>query len=170
MKNITGLHPLSLAIVTDNEAIFTERARPMVEYGYSRERFLFATNPDIKRDGTSARLEGPGAPMSDFSAVYTLSQNRMQNYLQQALEIYETPLTRSLNLTAQLYGDRWQNALALYKATGEKKFLDAAVKGADAYIKNRIKKLPVDHNDRDSRGYVLLDLFCAAMDGAIPSI
>lgn len=152
VKNITGLHPLSLAFVTDNEDIYIHRARPMVEYGYSRERFLFATDPTIKRDGTSARLEGPGVPMSDYSAVFTFSQNRMQNYLKQAQEIYDKPIHRSLNLTAQLYGDRWQNALALYKATGEKAYLDAAIKGADDYIANRMDTLPVDFNDKESRG------------------
>ncbi len=152
VKNITGLHPLSLAIITGSQDVYERRARPMIEYGFSRERFLFATNPKINRDGTSARLEGPGVPMSDFSAVYTFSQNRMDNYLEQAKTIYDTPINRSLNLKAQLYGDRWQNAMCLYKATGEKKYLKQAVKGADEYLRKRITTLQTDYSDKDSRG------------------
>lgn len=152
VKNITGLHPLSLAIITDSEEVYEQRARPMVEYGFSRERFLFATNPKINRDGTSARLEGPGVPMSDFTSVYAFSQNQMNNYLEQAKAIYNTPINRSLNLTAQLYGDRWQNAMALYRATGEKQYLDAAVKGADEYLRTRVHTRQTDFMDKDSRG------------------
>ena len=152
VKNITGLHPLSLAIITDNQDVFEKRARPMIEYGLSRERYLFSTNPKIKGDGTSSRLEGPGVPMSDFAAVYTFSQDRMTNYLNQAKEIYDVPVNRSLNLTAQLYGDRWQNAMYLYKATEEKKYLDQAIKGADEYLEKRLNTLQTDYNDRDSRG------------------
>jgi hypothetical protein len=152
VKNITGLHPLSLAIITDSKDIYVQRGRPMIEYGFSRERYLFATNPKINRDGTSARLEGPGVPMSDFAAVYSFSQDRMNNYLNQAVEIYDTPINRSLNLTAQLYGDRWQNAMYLYTATGDNNYLKKAVKGADDYLKARIDTPQKDFNDRDSRG------------------
>ncbi len=152
VKNITGLHPLSLAVITDNEDIYTQRARPMIEYGFSRERFLFATNPEINRDGTSARLEGPGVPMSDFAAVYSFSQNRMNNFLNQARTIYDTPINRSLNLTAQLYGDRWQNAMYLYKATGEEHYLEKAIEGADAYLNDRIYTPQRDYLDKHARG------------------
>lgn len=152
VKNITGLHPLSLAIVSDNQAVYEKRARPMVEYGLSRERFLFATNPEINRDGTSARLEGPGVPMSDFAAVYAFSQNRMENYLRQAMEIYHTPIHRVLNLTEQLYGDRWQNAMCLYHVTGKKEYLRKAIEGADKYLKTRVETPQTDFSDRDSRG------------------
>jgi len=152
VKNITGLHPLSLAIVTDNQDVYEKRARPMVEYGLSRERFLFATNPKINRDGTCARRKGPGVPMSDFTAVYAFSQNRMNNYLFQAKEIFDKPINRSLNLTARLYGDRWQNAMYLYKATGENQYLTKAIEGADKYLKKRIDTLQTDFQDNDSRG------------------
>ena len=152
VKNVSSLHPLALSIVTANETIFTERAQPMAEYALSRERFLFATNPKINKDGTSARLEGPGAPMSEYSTISTFSQNRMRNYLKLAKKIYSEPIDRSLNLTAQLYGDRWQNAMYLYTATGEKRYLDAAIRGADAYLAHRVEKLAVDFDDKDSRG------------------
>lgn len=152
VKNITGLHPLSLAIITDDQEVYEKRARPMIEYGLSRERFLFATNPEINRDGTSARLEGPGVPMSDFAAVYAFSQGRMENYLRQAMEIYHKPIHRTLNLTEQLYGDRWQNAMCLYHVTGNKEYLQKAIDGADEYLRKRIETPQVDFNDRDSRG------------------
>ncbi|MFO1447210.1 MAG: hypothetical protein U1F61_03445 [Opitutaceae bacterium] len=53
VKNVSALHPLSLAIVTDNREIFTKLARPLAEFFVSRERFLFCTDP---RDQGTVRL------------------------------------------------------------------------------------------------------------------
>jgi hypothetical protein len=152
VKNITGLSPLSLAIVTDDEAIYTKRARPMLEYSWSRDRFLFSTNPEIKGDGTSSTLGGPGAAMSDFLAAYAFSQNRMSCDLKLAEEIYNKPINLILNLDEVLSGKQWQNAMHLYKATGDKKYLDLAVSGADRYLKDRVHTLPTDFSDEAARG------------------
>ena len=151
VKNITGLGPLSLAIVTDNEDIFVKRARPMLEYSWSRERFLFATNPEVKGDGTSSVLGGPGAPMSDFVSAYRFSQDRTLCDLKMAEEIYRKPINLCLNLSELLYGNQWQNAMYLYKATGEKKYLQLAVSGADRYLKERIYTPQSDFSDDASR-------------------
>ncbi|MCX6968239.1 MAG: hypothetical protein NTZ46_10780 [Verrucomicrobia bacterium] len=151
VKNITGLDPLSLAFVTDNEAIFKKRARPMLEYSWSRERFLFSNNPEVKGDGTSAKLGGPGAPMSDFIAAYQFSKQRTLCDLKIAAEIYSKPINLCLNLAELLYGNQWQNAMHLYKATGEKKYLDLAVAGADRYLNERVYTLQKDFSDDASR-------------------
>jgi hypothetical protein len=151
VKNITGLHPLSLAFVTDNEEIFKKRGRPMLEYSWSRERFLFSTNPEVKGDGTSSKLGGPGAPMSDFAAAYGFSQNRTNANLELAKNIYTKPINLCLNLSEWLYGDQWQNAMHLYKATGDKKYLDLAVKGADLYLEERVDTPQSDFSDKASR-------------------
>jgi len=152
VKNISGLHPLSIAFVTDNKEIYTDRARPMLEYGLTRERFLFSTNPEITRDGTSSKLNGPGVPMSDLSTTYSFSGNRMTHYLEVAKGIYHGKINRSLNLDAMLWGDRWQNAMALYRATGEQKYLDDAIRKADKYIEERVNTVQTDFNDNHSRG------------------
>jgi len=151
VKNITGLSPLSLAFVMDNETIFKKRARPMLEYSWSRERFLFSTNPEVKGDGTSARLEGPGAPMSDFIAAYQFSGKRITADLKLAEKIYHTPINLCLNLSEMLYGDQWQNAMYLYQATGDRKYLDLAVTGADQYLKERVNTPQTDFSDKLSR-------------------
>lgn len=151
VKNITGLHPLSLAFVTDNEEIYKRRARPMLEYSWSRERFLFSTNPEVKGDGTSSKLSGPAAPMSDFIAAYVFSGKRLTADLRLAEKIYSTPLNLCLNLVELLYGDQWQNAMYLYKATGDKKYLDLAISGADRYLKDRIFTPQIDFSDDASR-------------------
>ena len=151
VKNITGLSPLSLAFVTDNEEIFKKRARPMLEYSWSRTRFLFSTNPEIKGDGTSSELGGPAAPLSDFLAAYAFSGNRLTADLKLAENIYSTPINLCLNLAELLYGDNWQNAMYLYKATGDKKHLTLAVSGADRYLKDRIYTPQTDFSDDASR-------------------
>jgi hypothetical protein len=151
VKNITGLSPLSLAFVTDSEEIFKKRARPMLEYSWSRERFLFSTNPEVKGDGTSSRLNGPAAPMSDFIAAYAFSGNRLTADLKLAEKIYSTPINLCLNLAELLYGDQWQNAMYLYKATGDKNYLTLAVSGADRYLKERIYTPQTDFSDDASR-------------------
>ena len=153
VKNISGLHPLSIAAVTDNVEIYKKRARPMLEYGITRERFLFATDPKIKRDGTSANLNaGPGVPLSDLSTTYTYSGNRNKYYLDVAKRAYEQKVNRSLNLDAMLYGDRWQNAMYLYRATSDQRFLDEAIAKGEAYLKERVLTEQADFSDPHSRG------------------
>lgn len=146
VKNISGLHPLSVALLSDNETIYKQRARPMLEYGLSRERFLFSTNPKVKGQGTSSRLDGPGVPLSDLSATYTLSGNRMKFIEKDAEFLYKNRINRSLNLDAISYADAWQNAMYLYRSTGDKKYRDAAIKGADAYLNSRVFKRQTDFN------------------------
>jgi hypothetical protein len=59
---------------------------------------------------------------------------------------------RVLNLEGNIRGDNWSNALGLYRATGEKRWLDHAIKDADAYLKTRVGVRPADFSDPDSRG------------------
>jgi hypothetical protein len=59
---------------------------------------------------------------------------------------------RVLNLEGKIRGDNWSNALALYRATGERRWLDHAVRDADAYLKSRVAVRPTDYADPDSRG------------------
>lgn len=151
VKNITGLSPLSLAIVTDNREIFFKRARPMLEYSWSRERFLFSTNPEVKGDGTSSKMGGPGAPMSDFSTAFIFSQKRTTCDLELAKRIFTQPIDLCLNLSEVLKGNSWQNAMHLFKATAEERYLKSAIQGADLYLEKRVFKSQRDFSDPDSR-------------------
>ncbi len=152
VKNISGLHPLEVAILTDNENIFKRYARPMLEYGLSRERFLFSANDKVKGQGTSSNLNGPGVPVSDLSTTYTYSKNRLDYFLQDAERIYQSGAVRSLNLDATSYEDRWQNSLFLYNATNEKSYLELAKKDADLYLAGRVNKMQTDFKDKLSLG------------------
>lgn len=152
VKNISGLHPLEVSILTNDEAIFKRYARPMLEYGLSRERFLFSTNDKVKGQGTSSRLDGPGVPLSDLSTTYTYSGNKADYFLTDAKKLYDNKVVRSLNLDAIYYEERWQNALFLYNATGEQHYLDAAIVGADEYLEERVYTKQTDFKDKLSMG------------------
>jgi len=122
----------------------------MIEYAVSRERFLFTTDPKIKGQSASSNLTGPGVPLSEMTALYEMSGKRSGALLTMAQELY--PRKRVLNLDAALPGDTWQNALALYRATGKKEWLDKATAGADEYIKRRVDTPQANWQDPDSRG------------------
>ncbi len=152
VKNISGLHPLEFAILTDDETIFKRMARPMLEYGLSRERFLFSTNDKVKGQGTSSRLNGPGVPVTDLIETYVYSGDRADYFLEDAKRLYDGAVQRSLNLDFMSYEDRWINSIALYRATGEQEYLDRAVRDADAYLESRVNKRQEDFYDKYSLG------------------
>lgn len=153
VKNISGLHALETAILTDDEHLFRRMARPMLEYGLSRERFLFSQNDQVKGQGTSSRLNGPGVPVSDLTTTYTYSGNRSDYFLEDGRKLYDEKAVRSLNLDFINYEDRWLNSLALYRATGEKKYLDQAIEDCDAYLADRVERKQTDYTDKFSLGW-----------------
>lgn len=150
VKNVSALHPLSLALVADDRAIFDKLARPLAEFFVSRERFLFTTDPMVKGQAASSRLGGLGAPLSEYASLYGLSRNRTPFFLAAAESLYST--TRVLNLEAPVRGDFWANALALYRATGDRVWLEKAKQGADDYLRRRVATPQTDFEDPDSRG------------------
>lgn len=152
VKNISGLHPLTFSILTDREDIYWRMARPMMEYGLSRERFLFSPNDKVKGQGTSSRLNGPGVPVTDLLTAYVYSGRHSDYFLEESLRLYENKTARSLNLDFMSYEDRWLNSLTLYHATGEKKYLEQAIKDADAYIASRVQVRQRDFEDKYSLG------------------
>jgi hypothetical protein len=150
VKNVSALHPLSLAMVTDDERIFDQRARPIMEYLMSREKFLFAANSKIKGQGASSRLNGPCAPVSELTALYAISGRRSPFLLDYAEDLFGK--TRTLNLDDPVRGDVWQNALAIYRATGDSVWVEKAKAGADRYITQRLDSVQTNFSDPASRG------------------
>ncbi len=150
VKNVSALHPLSLALVTDNRRIFDQLARPLAEYFVSRERFLFTTDPAVRGQAVSARLGGLGAPLSDYAALYQLTRGRTPFFRDAAVSLFGKD--RVLNLESHLRGDFWANGLALYHATGEARWLEHAKRDADAYLARRVDRPQTDFADPDSRG------------------
>lgn len=150
VKNISALHPLSIAIVTDDQDIWTKRARPMIEYGLSRERFLFSISSNVKGQGASSRLAGPGVPLSELTALYSMSGKRNPFLLEQAKALLDKP--RSLNLDTPTRIGWWGDDLALYRATGDRHWLDKAISMADRYLKSRVETPQSDFSDPGSDG------------------
>jgi hypothetical protein len=151
VKNISSLHPVGMALVTDDEAIYWERGLPMIEFALSREKFLFTTKLGEKgSQSASSILNGPGGQVSEFAALYQMSNRRMPFLLDAATELMGK--TRILNLDAPVPGNIWPNALALYHATGDSQWLKKAVEGADQYLARRLAKPQNDFQDPDSRG------------------
>ena len=150
VKNVSALHALGAALVLDDRQYFDHRARPMLEYVLSREKFLFTTDPKVKGQGASPNMTGPCAPVSELTALYEMSGRRSPVLLKLAQDLFGQ--TRTLNLDDPVRGDIWQNALALYRATGDAKWLARAKAGADAYVNRRMATTQSDFSDNGSRG------------------
>ena len=69
VKNVSSLHPLSVALITDNKGIYQRRALPMIEYLMSREKYLFSVNKNITRQQPSSRMKGPAVEVSEMAAL-----------------------------------------------------------------------------------------------------
>lgn len=145
VKNVSALHPLSIALVTDDEAIYRRRALPMAEYLLSREKYLFATREGITGQAASHLMRGPAAEVSELAALYEMFQKRTEIFRYYAEELYDKP--RALNLNMVSKGGSWQNSLALYRLTGDEKYLTKAIDGANDYISKRIDVAQTDFSD-----------------------
>jgi hypothetical protein len=150
VKNVSALHPLGLALVTDRRDIYETLARPLMEYFVSRERFLFTTDPKVKGQSASSRLGGLGAPLTEYANLYAISGGRTPFFRDAAESLFGKD--RVLNLEGKIRGDNWSHALALYRATGEKRWLDHAIRDADVYLQKRVAVRQRDYSDPDSRG------------------
>lgn len=139
VKNVSSLHPLAMALVTDNEAIYRERAKPIMEFFLSREKALFVLDPAMKIQNPSRFLKGPSAPVSELGALYDISRARTPLFLDYALE------------NAKAKSD-WVKLLALYRASGDKATLDEARKEADDYLAWRVDKRQTDFLANLGRG------------------
>ena len=145
VKNVSALHPLSIAIITDNQQIYNRRALPMIEYLMSREKYLYSEDTAISGQSPSHYLKGPSANLSELAALYEMTGKRSPVLSHYATQLFSQ--SRVLNLKKEVKGNTWQNALALYRMTGAQRYLDSAQAGADRYIKRRIATVQTDFSD-----------------------
>lgn len=145
VKNVSALHPLSIALITDNEDIYRRRALPMTEYMLSRQKFLFAPVETIKGQSASPLMRGPAAEVSELAALHGMFQERSAIFRHHAVALYDQP--RALNLNMVSEGASWQNSLAIFRLTHERAFLDKAIAGANHYIASRIEQPQEDFRD-----------------------
>lgn len=145
VKNVSCLDPLFLAMVTDNEDIFRHRAMPVIEFMLSRGKFLFTPDRKQRIQSPSHDLTGPAAPISELTALYDIFKKGSPFLLDLAKEEYASSRVR--NLDAPELGKRWQNAMALYRVTGDKDYLEFAMRDADRYIDERVNRPATDFKD-----------------------
>lgn len=145
VKAVSALHPLSIALITDDEQVYKRRALPMTEYLMSREKYLFSERPGSAHQSPSHYMRGPAAEVSELAALQLMYRGHSPVFGYYARQLYNKP--RVLNLDMVSEGGSWQNALALYRMTGEQTYLDQARTKADAYIRQRIDTLQSDFSD-----------------------
>lgn len=145
VKNVSSLNPLELAIVRNDTAMFEKRAYPLMEFMLSREKFLFSLDSTQKIQSPSRKLRGPIAPLSELGALYNVFGKQNSFYTSLAEKEFNTSRTR--NLDDKEIGNSWMNAMFLYKATNDKRFLNAAVTKARLYLKQRVYKKQTAYQD-----------------------
>ncbi|MPZ18219.1 MAG: hypothetical protein GEV06_09940 [Luteitalea sp.] len=145
VKVVSALHPLSVALLRDDPAIYRRRALPVTEYLMSREKYLFSEATHIEGQGASHNMNGPSAEVSELAELFHVTRERSPVFHRYALEMAKTP--RALNLDMVSETNTFQNNLALYRLTGEQRYLDTARQLADAYVEERIDTPQTDFTD-----------------------
>ncbi len=151
VKNVSALNPLELALLSQRRDLFEERAKPIMEYLLSREKFLFSLDPEQKIQSPSRALKGPSAPVSELAALDVISHNASPVFKELAIDSYAR--NRVLNLNEQSIGRTWWNALSLYRASGEAHWLETAMMGADAYLATHVDVAADSFEDEQSQGF-----------------
>lgn len=157
VKNVSSLNPLELAIVMDDSAMFERRAYPTLEYMLSREKFLFSLDPEQKIQHPSRSMTGPIAPISELASLYLILGQTNVFFLELAKNEFGQSRIRNLDVAEK--GDSWVNAMFLYKATKDQKFLNLAISGADEYIQRRVETKQTDFEDPYSPGLFFWNAF-----------
>lgn len=150
VKNVSALHPLSIAYITDDEEVFRYRALPKIEFMLSREKYLFSIHPGTRTQSPSHYMHGPAAEVSELASLYNFSQGNSPVFRHYAFQL--SGKTRHLNLAMPSEADSWQNKLALYRITKEQKHLESAHSKALTYIEKRINTLQTDFTDAHLKG------------------
>lgn len=142
VKNVSSLNPVELSLVMDHKEMLEKRTYPLLEYVLSRENLLFSLDSTQKIQNPSRKLYGPVARVSELLTLYNIWKNPI--YLHLAEEKAGVKREREKIIKP---GASWVNAMYLYKATGDKIYLDKALAGADNYLRtiesNKKQAIPI---------------------------
>jgi len=143
VKVVSALHALGIALVTGDSEIYRRRARPLIEYVLSREKYLYAVSEEIKQQSPSHFLRGPCVELGELAGLHRMMP-ASEVFRREAERIFGRP--RVLNLETLTGGASWQDELALYRITGDPARLGRARRGADEHIRREIERYPDDFN------------------------
>lgn len=161
VKNVSALHPLSIALTTDNRQIYDRRALPMLEYLMSREKYLYAINafPEKQNQNPSHFLNGPAMELWEMASIHQLL-GRSNSALPKEMERLFGK-SRQLNLQTEVSGASWKDYLARYLVDEGQEYLDSAIRLADAYLELTFYQYPTDYSTnaglRDSQATFVND-------------
>ncbi|MBS1563581.1 MAG: SGNH/GDSL hydrolase family protein, partial [Bacteroidetes bacterium] len=133
VKNVSALHPLSLALLTGNEEILRRRAIPIIEYVMSREKFLYSTSDTPgQAQAPSHLLKGPCVDIGELVGLDELTGGRTPAFAMEAARLFGQH--RQLNINTATGGGSWQDYLARYRLNHNAADLQKSVEGANAYL------------------------------------
>ncbi len=132
VKNVSALHPLSLALITGNEEIYRRRAVPMMTYMMSREKFLYAIEDKVQHQNPSHFLKGPCVDVGELAALHQMTNGQSPAFVEEMNRLFGK--TRKLNLETETGGGSWQDYLARYRVTAHTGDLAKAREGAERYL------------------------------------
>lgn len=133
VKNVSALHPLSIAMITGNEEILKRRAIPMIEYVMSREKFLYSTTDSTGQAQVPSHfLNGPCVDIGELVALNELTNGYTPAFSLEADRIFGK--SRQLNMNTQTGGGSWQDYLARYRLYHRAADLQNAIAGANEYL------------------------------------
>lgn len=141
VKVVSALHPLGIALLTGDSEVYRRRARPLIEYVLSREKYLYAVSEEITVQNPSHFLRGPCVELGELASLHRIMP-ASEAFRREAERTYGRP--RALNLKTLTGGGSWQDELAMYRITGDPARLERARRGADEHIRNEIERFPED--------------------------
>lgn len=133
VKNVSALHPLSIAMITGSDEIMRRRALPMIEYVMSREKFLYSTSDSAgQSQAPSHLLKGPCVDIGELVGLNELTKGYTPAFSLEADRLFGK--SRQLNMNTETGGGSWQDYLARYRLYHKKEDLQKAVDGANNYL------------------------------------
>ncbi len=129
-KNVSAVHPASLALVFDDKDLYDNRGLPLSEYMMSRNDLTYKYVETASQG--SNELGQPSMKMNEYAALYQMSGNTVKAYYDK------------MNEKSGAAKTDWKQAMVYYNATGDETYLNIAKEGADKYIETRLSEYAPD--------------------------